>query len=357
MFDPVKTIINKGDQSLVPEICFHPSGKFFAATYQHNQCVVLFDAQRLEQVRVFDSETAGFDQPHGVLLTENHLLVSNSHNFQRPSVLLVFRLDSDSSEPVCRFETPLEALREAHSLAYDSGRLVATYCERPSRRGMLVSYAFDDETGTVSGPVDFRETVFHDLGDTKGVSFLDHGHKVIVSFNSAKVTSRLNKSQNLLRGAGLEFAKQGFQGVMRKIVRRLQKIQSKQEAKPVLKNGMAVFAIDADGRFSEQPDQLLIREQFCRLENVFCQGKLCVLVDTINQRVMIYDMLADPQLSQPLETLNVEQALPHGAKLSPDGKLLVISCFSLEVWNQEIQWNKWRLPRQDNLLIYQLQEA
>lgn len=114
-----------------------------------------------------------------------------------------------------------------------------------------------------------------------------------------------------------------------------------------------MFAVDEAGVISAQPEQVIFREAFCRLENVHCLNSTCAIADTINGVVLLYDIAADPELQRPVREIREGLTLPHGVKFSPDGNTLVVSNYGLRSWRQEILWHGWNNPRSDSVAIYQ----
>jgi hypothetical protein len=120
--------------------------------------------------------------------------------------------------------------------------------------------------------------------------------------------------------------------------------------KPI-KNGIAIFSIDAEGKINRSPEQVIVRKKFCRLENIDIFDGTCVITDVANHALFLYDLTRDPKFKKPVQTINVGNAVPHGAKFSPDGRLLIISTLGLKVVNQEPQFCVWESPREDKLLV------
>ena len=79
----------------------------------------------------------------------------------------------------------------------------------------------------------------------------------------------------------------------------------------------------------------------------------CVVTDVVNHSFILYDLTQDPKFKKPVQTVSLGNALPHGAKFSPDGKLLVISCLGLKITNQKVHWSDWASPREDKVLIFE----
>lgn len=357
MYSLTNIIPNESSASLIPEVSFHPNRSIFAISYQNNNEVRVFDANSRSIVRIYRNPDADLDGPHGVLVSGNHIIVSNNHGFQKPSRFNVYRIDDPLARPVTTFETPFPHLREAHSLALRDRRLVATYCENLSKAGAVASYRFDDETGEIYGPAHLCESIFQRYGDTKGVSFNADGSKILVSFNTRKPQNMINKMRLKFIGAGKLLHKGGINAVLNRVHEKvtLPPVQ-KQPLRPILKNGIALFAIDEQGALSAKPLRVMIRKEFCRLENVNLVGDTCVIADTINNRVHLHDFQADPELENPFLTLSGDFVLPHGVKLSSDKRLLVVTTFGLKVIDGFIQWKSWASPRQDKVLVFELQQ-
>jgi hypothetical protein len=74
----------------------------------------------------------------------------------------------------------------------------------------------------------------------------------------------------------------------------------------------------------------------------------------VNNSILLYDLTYDPKLKSPVQTVNLSRAAPHGAKFSPDGRLLIISCLGLKVENQKIHFREWESPREDKVFIFEL---
>jgi hypothetical protein len=77
----------------------------------------------------------------------------------------------------------------------------------------------------------------------------------------------------------------------------------------------------------------------------------CVITDIVNRAVFLYDLTKDQKLKNPVQTINVGSAAPHGAKFSPNGKLLIISSLGLKIANQEIRFFDWESPREDKIIV------
>lgn len=352
-FTLTRELRNPGAPSLLPEVAFSADGAFFAASFQEQNQVRLFDVTTGKVLRTWANPDAGFGEPHGVLLTERHLLVSNRHYFLAPSDIKVYDLNAEDDHPVHSLTTPFPGLVEAHSLALSNGRLLVSYCEGDGRTGGLVCYGYDDKSGRLGEPLSVVEDCFRSLGDPKGVSFFDGGRRVIVSFNSLKANPPLQR-------LALRYLRRWYRNLDRPTASSLQRALGVLRGRPVnhrrplpiLENGLAIFSIDPEGRLSPEPERVLLRDSFCRLENVHCQGDTCVVADTINGQVLLYDLASDPELGHPTRILREGVSLPHGVKLSPDGRTLVVSNYGLRSWRQDILWHGWSDPRRDTISIY-----
>src|SRR5205085_8856237 len=152
MYHIAEILGNDRALSHIAEISFHPSGSYFAATYEDTNEVRIFDSRTRELLQVLDSHESQLDRPHGVLFTERYLLISNAYDFSKPGTINVYQNDGTIKKPIQVFESPFSHLREPHSLALRDGRLVATYAENVAPSGAIVSYAFDEETGKITCP-------------------------------------------------------------------------------------------------------------------------------------------------------------------------------------------------------------
>jgi hypothetical protein len=65
-------------------------------------------------------------------------------------------------------------------------------------------------------------------------------------------------------------------------------------------------------------------------------------------------MRQDSKLKYPFQTIDLGRALPHGVRFSPDGRLLIIATFGIEVVNERIQWGSWLSPREDKFFVCEL---
>ena len=138
MFTLSGLIPNDGTlSSFINEVCFHPDGDIFAASYEQNNEVRIYNAQTLSVIKVLRNPGAMLNGPHGLLLTKRHVIIANKGD--SPSQFRIFRLGDDSGIPVHTYTTPYAHLAEGHSIALSGRRLVVTYCEGRGRKGALVS--------------------------------------------------------------------------------------------------------------------------------------------------------------------------------------------------------------------------
>ena len=341
--------------NLISEVAFSPDGALFAATHQRTDEVIIYSTQTRKPVRVFNNPAARLDYPHGILLTAKHLIVSSTHNATRPSTFTVYRLDDNSNTPVSYYSTPYTHLREAHSLALHNGILAVTYCQSATGPGAVVIYRFDDESGAIEGPVTKRELCFELYGEPKGVAFDPARKMAFVTYSTQKPMSGFQKylhrailARNVLQTAG-------FLAFLRHVFAKFTRLSHPgKRPPPALHNGIAMFAIDDSGEWSEQPVDILVREKFCRLENIAIVGDNAVLSDTINGEVHIHNLRHDPQLRAPALTVSEGLQLPHGAKLSPDEQVLLVTNYGLKNDRQVIYWQMPSSASRNALLVYDL---
>src|SRR6516165_4263885 len=171
MYRIAEIIGNDRAPSHIAEVSFHPSGSYFAASYEDINEVRIFDSRTRQLLQVLENPESQIDHPHGVLFTEKYLLISNAHHFSKPGTINVYQNDSTIKKPIQIFQTPFNHLREPHSLALRDGRLVATYAQDNPPSGAIVSYAFNEETGKITGPLDKTESWFSEYGEAKRICF------------------------------------------------------------------------------------------------------------------------------------------------------------------------------------------
>ena len=362
MYNFLSDIRGDGDNSFIPDVAFHPDGSMFAVSYRKNQ-IRVFDSSTCKLLRTYQNQEAQLDWPHGLLLTNKHIIVSNKLTPPvKPSILNVYRIDDPSDKPVTTFVTPIEHLREAHSLALHGQRLLITYCGKGDSHA-IVSYHFDDETGVISGPIDILESWFIGYGEPKGICFNEEGTKVIVSFVTDKTTisevteksdvvDMFKKVKTLLR------EKNGAQKLVSKVFSKFSLLLSAHKEKAAkITNGLVIFNVDQNGMLSKDPDQILLAPDYCRPENISIVGNLCAVADPLNGRVELYDFDGDHFPDKPIQVIHDNLSFPHDACLSPDKKMLVITNYGLEIIDEEVQWGKFLQPRRDHIAIYELQES
>jgi WD40 repeat protein len=376
MYHIAEVIGNDRAHSHVAEISFHPSGSYFAATYENINEVRIFDSRTRKLLHVLENPESKLSNPHGVLFTEKYLLVSNANDLSSPGTINVYRNDGTIKIPIQVFQTPFDHLREPHSLALRDGRLVATYAENVAPSGAIVSYGFNSETGKITGPLDKTESWFSEYGDPKGLCFNANGTKILVTFKSYKQYSVVGKIvRSFVLDAGLpvqtqlvNLSNRAIRKLKNKILQIGQSFNRSMKTSPSetsvelekpnpryvmpTKNGVATFSISAEGKIARRPEQLIERKDFCRLENIDIFDGTCAVTDTVNNRLLIYDLAQDQYLTTPIHTVNFGNATPHGAKFSPDGRLLLVSSLGRKIVNQEIIfYNVWETPREDKIYV------
>lgn len=377
MYHIAEIIENDGVPSFVAEVSFHPSGSYFAASYESINKVRIFDSRTRELLYALENPESQLDCPHGVLFTEKYLLVSNAHNPKRPGAINVYRNGSTSTKPIQVFRSPFKHLHEPHSLAVRNGRLVVTYTENLAPSGAVVSYGFNEETGEITGPLDKTETWFSEYGDSKGICFSADGTKIFVTFESDKPLSVAGKilrslasdNEMALSARLMRFLHKGVNKIRKSVLQRGQRFKNtlrnvrsetslelekpnRQYVTPN-KNGIATFSINAEGKIARCPEQIIVRKDFCRLENIDVLGDTCVVTDLVNHSLFLYDLSLDAEFAHPVQTLRLGNATPHGAKFSLDGRLLVVSSLGCKVVNQEPQFFDWESPREDKIVVFE----
>jgi hypothetical protein len=329
MFNLLKEIPNEGPPCRISEVCFHPNGDLFGVTYQQKNEVRLYETHSMSLVKVFRNPSALLNKPHGLLITQKHVIVSNKGAY--PSSFQIYRLDDESDTPVHTYTTPYSHLAEGHSIALNGRRLAVSYCEGVGKKGAVVSYDFDDESGKITGPIDIREAWFRRNGDAKGLSFDEVGQTVFLTFQSDMLSAL-----GTIRAAVLNAISFGYFG-------------------RTLRNGIVAFGIDQEGRFTRRPLWSKIFPEFCRLENIhLCAGR-AVVTNADAGCVYVYDSREAIYLAAPSQVLSGDLAFPHGAKFSPDGTLLVISDNGIEVVDHIVSWGRYASPRKDRLLVFNLE--
>ena len=374
MYRITEVIENDGAPSLIPDVAFHPSGAYFAVTYQDLNEVRIYESRDRKLLHVLRNPESQLDEPHGVFYSENYLVVTNRHRLKKPSAINVYRNGGSIKNPIQIFQTPFDHLREAHSLALRDGRLVATYCENVGWAGAIVCYGFNQRTGRITNPLDKIETWFSEYGHAKGICFNEDGTKLLVTFESddwvpstyEKILLSFERDEGLsLSNKLLNLSHRSIKSVRRKIAshinigihkenknsnRNLLEFENPPEIKPN-KNGIAIFSVNAKGKIDCKPEQTIVRKKFCRLENIDIFDGICAIPDTLHQVILLYDMTQDQELKYPFQTIDLGRTLPHGVRFSPDGRLLIITTFGVEVVENYIQWQSWLSPREDKVFV------
>ena len=353
MYKLYKIINNDSQPSQIPSVAFYPTGSLVAVAYLHNNQIKIFDTENGELTKRYENPDAQLDHPHGVVVTDNHIIVSNKHDpANKPSTFNVYSLKTSSCRPVNIFNTPLDYLREAHSLSYNKGRLVVTYCNgiKPS----VLSYHFDDDTGQISGPIDIVEDCLLDLGkDVKGITFNSSGDKVLVSFVTEKSLT--------IKYIFLELARylKDAKGLKRLIQRRIERIYkvfnrpkytNKKDNNS--SNGIAEFLIDEHGKMSSNPIHVRQEEAYCRMENISLVDDLLTVSDPVNNSVKIFSFDEFDSSNKALFEINEGLHFPHDASISKDKTTLAVVNHGIEVLDNHPRWGKFLTPRQDKLHIY-----
>jgi len=354
MYRLLHTLRNDGEASLIPEVCFHPNGSFFAVSLRDSNEVRLLDAKSLEVRRIYRNPEAQLNMPHGILVTENHVIMANRHQLERPTTFTVHRLDAQSTAPVFTFDTPLGHLRECHSMDIHNNIIACTYTLSEDRMGAMLSYYFDDNTGEMRGPIEAVQAPFETLGEPKGIAFSANGRQAYITFNAEKPPRGIEKLVVDLFKLRDVVASSGLRGLAQKF---RQGRSTKYNSSVGKNNGVTVFDIDEQGNFSAQPTAVLLREEFCRLENIHIQKDVAAVTDTINNQVHLYNLANDPNLTNPFLTISEGLSQPHGVNLSPDGVHLVVTNFGLRTYREHIHWGHFRKERRDNVMVFELEPS
>ena len=119
------------------------------------------------------------------------------------------------------------------------------------------------------------------------------------------------------------------------------------------KNGLATFSINAEGKIARRPERVMVRNDFCRLENIDVFDGTCAVTDVVNHELLLYDLTQDQNFTSPFHTVNFGKATPHAATFSPDGRFLIISSLGRKIVNQEIRFRvvDWESPREDKIFV------
>ena len=322
-------IPNADASSYIPDVSFHPNGSAFAVTYRDNNQVRLFDSATRKLLRAYENPSARLDWPHGVIMTDRHIIVSNKLNPpSKPSILTVYRIDNPADDPVTVFPTPVEHLREAHSLALHKKRLLATYCGKDI--GALVTYGFDDETGEISGPIDITESWFSEFGEPKGVCFNARGTQAVITFvTEAEASGKASEVEGCA---------------------------TKNDATTDTRNGIAIFDVTETGMLSSKPVYTKLESHYCRLENIDIKESLCAVADPLNDQVSLYQFQDGHFPDKPIHVIQNHLSFPHDACFSPDRKMLVVTNNGIQVVDRRILWRKFTQPRSDRVTIFELHE-
>ncbi|MGV6827177.1 MAG: YncE family protein [bacterium] len=352
----VSEIENDKACSLLPDVAYHPTRPLFLVTLRDNHEIRVYNADTLQRVKTLSNPEARLFWPHGLVSSENHFVVSNRYNLEDQQVSLsVYKHDDTSGAPVQVFVTPLPHLRDTHSMDIHEDKLVVTYYA--GGRGALVAYHFDDESGTISGPISVVEDYFSKNGEPKGVSFTSDGKHLLVSFVSEKSQNWYTRIRKLHRVLVKERDIPRFVAICTgKSRRKFRAEQPQAVVRKTLTNGLALFPLDEKGHLRQHPTSELIREQFCRLENIHIAQDTCVISDPVNGNVELYRLQEQKIPKVPFQVLHEHLSFPHDACLSPDSKQLVVSNYGIEVANGRPLWGSYVEPRSDTISVFKVSD-
>ena len=90
MYRITEVIENDGAPCLIPDVAFHPSGAYFAVTYQDLNEVRIYESRDRKLLHVLRNPESQLDEPHGVFYSENYLVVTNRHRLRNIRKLGVY---------------------------------------------------------------------------------------------------------------------------------------------------------------------------------------------------------------------------------------------------------------------------
>lgn len=357
MYQFLSEIPNDQAHSTIPDVAFSPDGRLFAATYKENNKINVYDTTTRTLLRSYQKPEAQLDWPHGLILTNRHIIVTNKHLITQPSTLNVYRIDDPSEKPVFIFTTPLNHLHAAHSIDINKGRLVVAHEGRGARA--IVSYHYDDDTGVITGPTSVHESkvTFPNHAEAKGICFTSDGEKVVVTLTTEYPSTYIGMFK---RGLRLLREQDGFKYVvhrtLKKIIRYIMGQTIAIDETIGHYTGLAVFHIDEHGKLSDEPIQIVHRSHFSRPENIHIIEDSCVLSDPANNIVSIYHYDGKQFSNDPAEVIQDHLSFPHDACFSPDRKMIVVANYGFEIVNNRPLWGKYHNPSGGKLTIHQLQQ-
>lgn len=341
-------IASTGPPSYLPDVEFSPSGHVFAVTERDRNRVRVYDSRSRALLRDYEGAASGLDYPHGLALTDTHLVVSSAARRRDAETFLSsFALQDESPLPVARVTTPRPDLREPHSLALVDDFLYCTYCE--GERNGLAVFPFDQHTGGIGACCQFVGDCFDGLGEPKGVAHDHRRQRLLVSFVAEKhvALSFSNVRQKLLRKWR---SARGPVDLLRRFARAGARRLARDDAGGAVRNGIMAFRFAAGGGVEPEPDSVLESPAYVRLENIDVRGDRLAIADPVNNRVTLYD-LADADLAQPLLRLTEAMAFPHDVAIAPDGETLLVANYGIGVHEGEVLWNCYDDARLDRVVV------
>src|SRR5262249_9787034 len=145
----------------------------------------------------------------------------------------------------------------------------------------------NEEMGKITGPLDKTESWFAEYGDSKGLCFNADGSKILVTFESDKQLSIVEKiflsfaldkdlplSAKLLKLSfkSISTIRKGFLQKAQSANNTLKRVRANKSielerpkhsnslpTKKPAKNGIAVFSINEEGKIARSPDQVIMR--------------------------------------------------------------------------------------------------
>lgn len=299
---PLYRIENRLDFGVIPEIDFHPTGTYFAATFLGNHRVNVYEMKDnkepvLHQTLVNpDSEMS---LPHGLVFhPKGKFLIVSHYGTHR---LTVHTWDDTekklSVKPHTSFNFPKELnVHNSHGLAFSprGDCLAITFCDCDQARGLkekIVLFHFDKETGTIDPtPISTIQGEKARLGNPKGIVFSPNGKFLVTTMSDANtlVVYKINKKT----------------------------YRARQKPWQLIANPEAAVDRPEDVKFS-------------------IDGAHIVVTSTNSSTVTIYGFDQATGLITPTHPIQIlknpesELSYPHGIGFSPDGKYMAISHFGL----------------------------
>ena len=343
-------IPNPQEPSYLPDIEFTPDGEMFAITARDDHRVRLYNTRTRELIREFGAEGPALDLPHGLALSNSHLVVSSKGTKARGHTFIsCYDLRAASAKPVSDAVAPSELFYEPHSLALDGDHLYVTYCG--GKENGLAIFKWDRLTGEIGECLHLNSESFNGYGHPKGVAIDAKTRMLFVSFTTEKPfpVSRSNWRQKLRRAwAGSD----GLLHFMRKCLVELKLIAERiGSTETPVNNGVMIF--DLQKGLPETPEKLLLSNEYNRFENIdVCRG-LLALADPLNNTIALFSP-NDLSLRSPRLVVSEHLTFPHDVAISPITDELVVANYGIETHEDEVMWHCFGEDRSDRMVFFNL---